>query len=318
MNYFLTYLRLVVLLACLSIAGNGFAVNQKVPLALLVDLKGSASVSADGLQYKPITSGLFLLDGSHVKTGADGSGVIIFLQQDNMIKIESNSHIEILNGYIKKVSGSFKDMASSENVLKDIDQEYLKSMKSTFCRKTSKKMKVKVSLPRSMTVSKDYPLLIWSNCGEEYTYQLTVGNNTYDVPASKDKVVRFTLPELNPGEYQYGVKVLKDGDIIYKPKRAKTLTVLADDAIADLKKSKAVIDRLANGNLVLLGMRLSQFKLNAAAFDAYDRYFQANPEENPMRPFFIQACHDLKLKAMKLEQVGLFNPEGAGSRGMSR
>ena len=161
-------------------------------------------------------------------------------------------------------------------------------------------------------------MLIWKNCGEEYSYRLTIGNNNYDVPSSKDAVVRFSLPDVKPGEYEYGVTVLKDGEVIYKPKRTKTLIVLSDDKIKPLLNAKSLIDKMANGNLLILGMRLDQFDIGGAAYDAYERFFKAHPDENEMRPFIIRACHNLKLKELKMDQVELFSPEGAGGRGLSR
>ncbi|CAN8141979.1 hypothetical protein THIOSC15_3350001 [uncultured Thiomicrorhabdus sp.] len=113
-----------------------------------------------------------------------------------MCEIQPDSHIEILNGYIKKVTGKFNDLESSEKVLEDIDREFLQAMKYTICRKSKKKKnKIQIKLPKSISVCKEFPLLIWKNCGEEYSYRLTIGSNKYDVPCSKDTVVRFSLPE---------------------------------------------------------------------------------------------------------------------------
>ena len=319
MNYFKNFSRVMSIWLIFNMFGIVFATPPKIPLALLVNVEGKVELSKNGQTFQIInTKDRFILDGYHIQTGADGSGTIIFLQQDNMCKIEPNSHIEIINGYIKKVNGKFKDLPSSEKVLEDIDRQYLHAMKYTMSRKSSGKKKLKVKLPRSLSVCKDLPLLVWDNCGNDYSYRLTVGSNTYNVSASKDKVVRFTLPELKPGKYKFAVEVLKGGEVVYKPKKTKKLEVLADDAIAGLKKSKDIIDRIAKGNLLLLGMRLEELDINAAAYDAYDRFFKSHPDENEMRPFFVRACHSLKLKEMKMEQINLFNPEGSGSRGLSR
>jgi hypothetical protein len=319
MSYFNFFSRIMGILVLINMSGIVFATPPKVPLALVVGVKGKVELSKNGQTFQIInTKERFILDGYHIQTGADGSGIIIFLQQDHMTMIEPNSHIEIINGYIKKVNGKFKDLSSSEKVLDDIDRQYLHAMKYTMCRKSNGKKKIRVKLPRSMSVCKDFPLLVWENCGGEYTYRLTVGSNTYDVPASSDKVVRFTLPELKPGKYKYAVEVLKGGEVVYKPKRTKKLEVLADDALATLKKVKTTIDKIAKGNFLLLGMRLEELDINAAAYDLYDRYFKAHPDENEMRPFIIRACNSLKLKSIKMEHINLFNPAGAGSRGLSR
>jgi hypothetical protein len=304
----------------MSIPGLVLASPSKVPLALIINIEGDVSISKDGHKFFPInTKERFILDGFHIQTGANGKGVILFLQQENMCEIQPDSHIEIINGYIKKVTGKFNDLESSQKVLEDIDREFLHAMKYTICRKSKrKKEKVSVKLPKSISICKAYPLLIWKNCGEEYSYRLTIGNNNYDVPSSKDAVVRFSLPDVKPGEYEYGVTVLKDGEVIYKPKRTKTLIVLSDDKIKPLLNAKSLIDKMANGNLLILGMRLDQFDIGGAAYDAYERFFKAHPDENEMRPFIIRACHNLKLKELKMDQVELFSPEGAGGRGLSR
>ena len=304
----------------MAIPGIVFSSPTKVPLALLINIDGDVSISKDGHKFFPVnTKERFILDGHHIQTGANGKGTIVFLQQDNMCEIQPDSHIEILNGYIKKVTGKFKDLESSEKVLEDIDREYLQAMKYTICRKSSrKKDKIDVKLPKSTSICKEFPLLIWENCGEEYSYRLTIGNNKYDVPASKGNVVRFSLPDVKPGEYEYGVEVLKDGEIIYKPKRTKTLKVLSGDSIKSLLTAKGLIDKKVQGNLLLLGMRLEQNDIGGAAYDAYERYFNDHPGENEMRPFMIRACHNLKLKDLKMDQVELFSPEGAGGRGLSR
>jgi len=316
MYFFKFFIRVM----CIWVLFNAFGIAfAALPMGLLVDIEGKVEISKDGQAFQIVkTKDRFLLDGYHIQTGADGSGTIIFLQQDNMCKIEPNSHIEIKSGYIKQVAGNFKDLPSSEKVLDGIDRQYLQSMKYTMARKSSGKKKLSLKLPRSLSVCKDFPLLVWKNCGSEYAYRLTVGSNTYNVPASQDKAVHFTLPDLTPGKYKYQVEVLKDGNVAYKPKRAKKLEVLADDAVAGLKKSKEKIDRIAKGNLLLLGMRLEELDINAAAYDLYDRYFNTHPDDHEMRPFFVRACHSLKLKELKMEQIKLFNPESSGSRGLSR
>jgi len=319
MNYLKILSRVICIWVFFNMFGFAFATPAKVPLALLINIEGKVELSKNGQAFKEInTKDRFILDGYHIQTGADGSGTIIFLQQENMCKIEPNSHIEIINGYIKKVNGKFQDLPSSEKVLEDIDRQYLHAMKYTMSRKSSDKKKVDVTLPRSLSICKDFPLLVWENCGSEYTYRLTVGSNTYDVPATQDNVVRFTLPELKPGQYKFSVEVLQGGEIVYKPKRTKKLEILADDAIAGLKKAKDTIDKIAKGNLLLLGIQLEGADINASAFDVYDRYFKAHPDDNELRPFFIRACHSLKLKDVKMDQINLFNPDGSGSRGLSR
>ncbi|MBF0450546.1 MAG: hypothetical protein HQK75_07575 [Candidatus Magnetomorum sp.] len=320
MNIFTFFYRLTIFIACMSISGIVLAAPAKVPLALLINVEGDVSVSKDGHKFFPVTTKeRFIMDGHHVQTGANGKAELIFLQKDTMCGIQPDSHIEILNGYIKKVTGKFTDLESSEKILEDIDREYLHAMKYTISRKSkSKKDKIDMSLPKSISACKAFPLLIWENCGQEYNYRLTVGSNKFDVPPSKDAVVRFSLPEIKPGEYEYSVEVLKAGEIIYKPRRTATLTILADDASKPLLASKALIEKKAQGNLLLLGMRLEQNDIESAAYDAYDRYFQTHPDENEMRPFFIRACHNLKLKDLKMDQLLLFSPEGAGGRGLSR
>ncbi|KPA18501.1 conserved hypothetical protein, secreted [Candidatus Magnetomorum sp. HK-1] len=319
MNFLITFSRLMIFFACICTSGIVFANPTKVPLALLINLEGSVSISKDGHKFEPVTKDSFILDGYHIQTGADSKGDIIFLQQDTMCQILADSHIEIINGYIKKVTGKFKDLDSSKEVLKEIDREFLNALKYTISRKSKKKKgKISVKLPKKSAISKEYSILIWESCGPEFTYRLTVGSNTYDVPASKDTVVRFKLPELKPGEYEYGVEVLKAGDVVYKPKRPKTLTVLSDNDLKDLISAKSLIDKIASGNLLLLGLRLEQFDMNSAAYDAYDRYFKVHSDENEMRPFIIRACNSLKLKESKMEQINLFSPEGSGARGLSR
>lgn len=319
MNYYKFFIRLMSIWVIFNMFGIVLATPPKVPLALLIEIKGKVEFSKNGQSFQLIhTKDRFILDGYHVQTGDDGSVIVIFLQQDNMCKVEPNSHIEIINGYIKKVNGKFIDLPSSEKVLEDIDRLYLHAMKYTMARKSSKKKKIKVKLPRSLSACKDYPILVWDNCGNEYSYRLTVGNNTYDVPASKEKVVRFKLPDLKPGEYKYAVEILKGAEVVYKPKRTKKLNILADDALANFNKAKEIINRIAKGNLLLLGMRLEELDINAAAYDVYDQYFNKHPDDNEMRPFFIRACHSLKLKDVQMEQIHLFNPDGSGSRGLSR
>ena len=319
MNYFKIICRVMSTWIFLCMFGIAFATPPKVPLALLINIKGKVELSKNGQSFNDVlTKDRFILDGYHIQTGADGSGTIIFLQQDNMCKIEPNSHIEIINGYIKKVNGKFQDLSSSEKVLEDIDRQYLHAMKYTMSRKSSGKKKISVKLPRSLSVCKDFPLLVWNNCGKAYTYRLTVGTNTYDVPASEDKVVRFTLPELKPGKYKYAVEVLKGGEVAYKPKKAKKMIFLAEDELTVFQKQRKTIDSIAKGNLLLLGMRLEKLDINGGAYDAYERYFNVHSDDNEMRPFFIRACHSLKLNELKLEQINLFNPEGSGSRGLSR
>ena len=140
------FFRLTLLLAFMSIPGLVLASPSKVPLALIINIEGDVSISKDGHKFFPInTKERFILDGFHIQTGANGKGVILFLQQENMCEIQPDSHIEIINGYIKKVTGKFNDLESSQKVLEDIDREFLHAMKYTICRKSKRKSFSKTS-----------------------------------------------------------------------------------------------------------------------------------------------------------------------------
>ena len=85
MNYFKIFIRLMGIWVIFNMSGIVFATPPKVPLALLVEIKGKVEFSRDGQSFQLIkTKDRFILDGYHIQTGADGSGTIIFLQQDNM------------------------------------------------------------------------------------------------------------------------------------------------------------------------------------------------------------------------------------------
>lgn len=283
------------------------------PVAKITQVDGDIAYSRDGKTWKPVTRNKYLFPGYEVRSGADGSAKVLNQESGVTHELGASTTIRVNDDEVEVVSGSnFSDPEEAGGSFwQALTNKFATTQRYTTVRRSVKNENAppRVDTARDLTVSSDYPDLVWSNAGPEYAYRLTVDDKTFDVqPKSTGEMVRFTLPELSPGKHSYQVDVLLDGKEIYAPRRPSELTWLSPaeekevmDGLQELKSDPMKDDAF------VIADYLESHGLQVAAMDVYRNFFHDNPDENDMRPFLIKSYHDLKLLDLKEKEAITYN-----------
>ncbi len=154
-----------------------------------------------------------------------------------------------------------------------------------------------------ITLSDDYPDLVWENPGSRYGYQLIVGEKVFEIPGAEGDMIRFSLPRMDPGLFQYVIQVLFDGEIIYAPRKKNILRWMAEDEKQALNKEIQRIDDIAPGNGFLMGNLMDERGLKVAAMDQYREFLSEYPDAHETRPFLIKVLNELKLGKIEKTEI---------------
>ena len=155
-----------------------------------------------------------------------------------------------------------------------------------------------------VSLSNEYPELVWKNACPSYSYRLTIGDASFDVPAAGETdLVRFAVSGLGSGEYQYKIEVLDRGRSIYSPRNPSTLIWIDE---AESPELSIALNQLED-DIFLMADLLESRNLLIPALDLYREFFDANTEDNDMRPFLIMAYAGLGLQDLQGDEARLYN-----------
>lgn len=302
--------RSVATLSILMLAGVAIAAG---PVAKITQVEGTVEYSRDGEDWKSITRNKYLFPGYQVRSAEDGSARVLNQESGVVHDLGASTRIRVLDDDLEVLAGSnFSDPRESEGSFwQALMNKFSTTQRYTTVRRSVKDENepVRVDTARSVTLGDAWPELVWSNAGPEYAYRLTVGDETYRIPpSSTGEMVRFELPELEPGSHEYQVEVLLDGEVVYSPRRPSELVWLPDEREAEIRAELEEIrnDPMRNDAFVIADY-LESHGLKVAALDVYRDYFNECPESNDMRPFLVKAYHDLRLLDLKEKEAITYN-----------
>jgi len=296
------FLKLGVLLLSFLWLGMGLdAMAKEPPIGMLTQAKGDVKYSKNGKKWKKVRRNKFLFAGYQIKTGGNGSGKFINQTTSLARTIGPNSVVDVSRQGLSKQSGTLSEPTqASGNLSSSLTARFKKAQRYTTVRRSvHKKKKLKLRTAKSITLSTKHPDLVWSNMGREYTYQLIVDGQTYNIPSTNNKVVRFPLPTLSPGSHKYQVNVMKQSSAVYTPRKASTIKWLSDTDQAKIANGLQQVENSAPGDDFLKANYLDENGMTVVAMDVYTKYFDENPDDTDMYPMLIKAYHDLKLLDLK-------------------
>jgi len=281
----------------------------QAPQFLLYKPEGSVQYSRDGKQWSPITFNKFLYTNDQIQTGKTSSCMLLNQQSRTLYSISENSKINIKQSGAEKEYGKLENAGSANHLLGDMIKKYFKALRYAVVRRSvSTSPSFKLKTVKKITVGSEYPDLVWRHVGPEYSYQLYIDGQQFDISADKNaSTVRFTVPPLKSGPHKYFVKVLKNGTPLYEPSKKRKLYYLSDQELSELLIQKKAIEEIDPNNGFLLGNFLEEKGLIVAAMDYYRQFFERNPEENQMRPFLIKVYSDLRLSNLKKAEINRYN-----------
>lgn len=296
----------------LFLFGASAAVAAEPPVSMLMQPSGSVEVSKDGAKWSPVTRNKFLFAGDTVRTGADGAGTLID-QTSNMAQtLGANSVVKVEPAGVKAVSGALSaPTAASGDLAAGLGNRFAEAQRYTTVRRSVNKDagEVKLRLINHVALSASYPELAFEGQGKQYSYVVTIDGKAFPVAATESEVVRLKLPELAPGEHAFTVAVLEGGNKVAESDKEGTIQWLSKADDVALAESVAKLRAVNPGDDFAVASLLDSKGVTVAAMDLYRKHFDANKDDNDMRPLLIKAYNDLKLKASRQREALLYNEQ---------
>ena len=280
------------------------------PVAKLVQIEGQVEYSRNGTNWNPVRRTKYLFSGYHLRTGKDGSGMLINQASGMSQELGSNSQLEIDGVKVIVIAGSLSEPQEEETSLfQSLLNKFAKAQRYTTVRRgvnlADEVCDNKVRTIRSVTVSPGHSDLVWRNACPEYSYKLVIdAGMPIDVPAqSTSEMIRYNVASRAVGEHTYRVEVLDKDGTVYIPKAESKFQVMSADEEIELT---AVLEQIGD-DIFLETNFLEEQGMYVAAMDAYREYFQQNPDDNDMRPLLIQSYQLLKLSNLRESEARLYN-----------
>ncbi|MGE0083610.1 MAG: hypothetical protein AB7S75_04250 [Desulfococcaceae bacterium] len=275
------------------------------PLAMIIDAKGDVAYSPDGQTWKPVNRNKFLFEGWHVKTGADSVCKLLKHRTDTIEVLTAGTEIETTAGLTKVLQGNISDTRPARSFSAFLKRRFASIQKYTVTRSEKSGRDIRLKTARNITLSEDYPDLVWDSPGPEYTYQLFVGDKMFNVPGTEKDMVRFRVPRPSPGEIPYCVNVLYKDEVLYAPEDRNTLKWLSDEEKKTFHQELARMLEIAPDNRFLLGVFMEDNGFRVVAMDYYRDFLSENPDAAEVRPFLLRVLGDLNLENMKKAEMAL-------------
>lgn len=283
------------------------------PVAKLSQLEGTVEFSRDGEGWEVLSRNKYLFPGHEVRTGADGSAKLSSQASGEIRDLGASTHLRVVEAGIEVLAGSGLGASgdAAGGFWQGVENKFATSQRYTTVRRSVKKAEdlPKIDTARKLVLTAEHSEVVWSNAGPEFSYVLRVGTERFSVaPTSTAEMIRFALPEMAPGEYEYEMLILLDGEEVYAPRRPGKLTWLAgpeaDWVHTEVQARKADPNQ---NDVFALAEVYEGAGLLVPVMDLYRDFFQTYPEENEMRPLLIKAYHDLKLMDLKEKEAITFN-----------
>ena len=297
----------LILTATVLFSSPAMTLSRNEPVALLIQSKGKVMYSPDGITWKNVRRNRFLFEGWHVKTASDGSCKLINQQTGMIETVEVNTHVKIFAKATKAVMGMISTPEPASDFMSLLKRKFAKVQKYSAIKRHSKyKARAELETVRKITLSRDYPDLVWENAGSEYSYRLVIGKNIFDIPASDNDMIRFPLNRMPSGPSDYYVQLIRNGEIAYTPEKKGRIHWMSDAEIKEFREEETRI-RETDPAGFLLGNFMDDRGLKVAAMDLYRKFIAENPDANEMRPFLIKIFGDLKLRTLKDAEMAVYH-----------
>jgi len=290
-------------IACVFFLSTSFLhAATKDPVGVLFKTKGKVEYTKNGKRWKKVRRNKFLFSGYQIKTGADGSGQITVKATGKNFQIGPNCVILVTKKGLEAKQGTIEAKASASKLTAGLMKKFSKSQSYTTVRRSHKKKKISIKAARKLTLSDDHPFVVFNNVGKDYEYQLSVGDQVRDIPATKDAIVRVKLDPFD-GTQELTIKALKDGKSVaelkpYKSRgkqKKQTVSWLKEKDKKKLQNSiQGVQDEYGDAGF-MKGTLYEKQNMWVAAMDQYKQYLEENPDEIEMTPYLFRVYKKLYL-----------------------
>jgi len=306
----LNIIGILVLLTSLLTGFSQTAEAREPPVAKLVQVNGTVEYSRNGKVWRPVRRTKYLFSGYQIKTGADGGGKLINQKTGMAQSLGANSEIAVSESEIALVSGTLsKPVEESSSIFEGLSNKFSKAQRYTTVRRSVTKeggdeCDSKVRTIRKLSLSSEYPNLVWRNACPEYSYNLIIDGENHPISANANaEMIRFEVQGIDSGDHTYRVEVMDNDGTVYIPRKDSTFTWI------DKKAEKQILSDVAKfeDDAFLASDVLESQNLFVGALDLYRVYFDENPDDNDMRPLLIKAYQELKLSNLRANEARLYS-----------
>ncbi len=313
-------LKLILSLSFVSLFLLQPTLAKKIPLGMLVEIKGKIEYSKNGKRWKKVRRNKFVYKDYLVKVSSDSSVKYMNQETSETTQLTANSKVKVTTEGLQALEGNLGETDAGGGLLAGLSKQFKKTQKYTTVRRSVHKEGIHLKLATT-TVSKDFSELAWETAGSKYTYKLHIGKQdrkskdwtdsaVYDVPATSKEIVRTKIKPINKKQ-KYFVEVLDEsGEVAYTSDPAN-VKVLSGKKLAKFNKQKDGIIKMDESGFLYAGL-LKDNGLLVPALDKYQEFFAENADDediNELRPFIIEVYS--KLRLAKLKSVELKKYESA-------
>jgi len=299
----------VILSLCLFVSSMAIA-GTKDPVGVLFQVKGNVEYTKDGTKWKKVRRNKFLFSGYQVRSGSESTAKITIKDTGENFDLHPNSLIDVGSEELAAKQGSVTSAEASGKLMSGLMKKFEKSQSYTTVRRSHKKTDLKIEAVRELTFSDKYPFMVWNNIGSEYSYKLTVGDRTYDVPATDNLVVR-TKVEPFDGTQIFKITAMKDGNAVdtLQPYKSKgklmehTASWLDNAKKTELDKTISDIQETYGENSFMMGSYFEKQDMWVASMDQYKAYLTESPDEIEMTPYLFRVYKKLKLEGVYKKEL---------------
>jgi len=265
----------------------------KNPVAVLSQVKGDVTYSKNGKKWKKVRRNKFLKEGYSIKSGANGKGTLTVQGTGDSFTLTGNTTFHIKKGKIVTDAGKLEAAASSALVA-GLMRRFDQSQTYTTVRRSASSKKLHLESARQLSLSKDHPFIAFENPGAEYKFRINVGKKSYNVPASKNAVVRAKIGKFD-GVQPYSIEVYKGKKKVYsmkpyrqgKEKKSRELKWLSAAEAKNVQSQIKGTHAAFPGNDAMLSKVYEQAGLFVPAMDAYQAYLTESPDDEDIYPYYF-------------------------------
>jgi uncharacterized membrane protein YkoI len=304
------FIKLITLLFFLLVFALQPALAKKVPMGMLVEIKGKIEYSKKGSRWKKVRRNKFVYKNYLVKVGADSTIKFLNQKTNETTLLTANSTVKVTAAGLEVIEGSLGDTSSGGGLLSGLSKQFSKTQKYTTVRRAAKKEGIDLKLATN-TVSADFSELAWESAGAEYEYRLHLGTKdrktktwadsaVYEVPSTGGDIVRTSIKPINKKQ-KYFVEVLDGSGKVAFTTNAANLKVLSGSKLAKFEKQKGQFQSIDESGFMYAGL-LKDSGLLVPALDQYTKFFTEFSDDediNELRPFLIEVYSRLRLAHLK-------------------
>ncbi|MBQ14238.1 MAG: hypothetical protein QGG67_10560 [Gammaproteobacteria bacterium] len=251
-----------------------------------------------------ISDTMYLVNGNAIRTSSASSATIEITGETYSSRLDENSEIEVSDNLVHLTEGEF---VNSRIVAANIMSRILDKLNAALSFVTVRRQgpcDPVVRTASNLSLSSDYPDLVWQNACANLLYRLTIDEEIYDIPNIGDEeIVRFSVTDIALGSHNYRVEIVEEDNVIYSPRSDSSFDWIDENSAVEMRNEIARFDSdsLAQSDY------LEESGFLVEAMYKYRDYIESHSEQNYLRPLLIRAYAELGLYSLQSQEARLYN-----------